>query len=51
MIDNGNANEEKKLPYKMENTAETQPWSWEEITKVLTMDIKIQKILHLLKTW
>lgn len=38
IIDNGNANEGKNLPYKMENLSEIQPWSWEEITRVLTKD-------------
>ena len=38
IIDNGNANEEKNLPYKMENMSEVQQWAWEAITRILTKE-------------
>ena len=38
LIDNGNANKDKNLPYKMENMSEIQKWAWEAITRVLTKD-------------
>ena len=38
VIDNGNTNEGKNLPYKMENMPEVQQWTWEAITRVLTKE-------------
>ena len=44
LIDNGNANQGKNLPYKMENMADVQGWTWEAITRVLTK--KLLKIFQ-----
>lgn len=38
IIDNGNNNEGKNLPYKMENFPEAQSWTWSAITRVLTKE-------------
>ena len=36
IIDNGNSNEDKNLPYRMENFSGVQSWSWQPITRVLS---------------
>lgn len=38
IINNGDANKGKNLPYKMENISKVQEWCWEPITRVLTKD-------------
>lgn len=47
IIDNGNANEGKNLPYRMENMAEVQPCVWEPITRVLTQDEVNENIFNI----